>query len=64
MRVLTSDQERLLERLLRFAGSSGVLEMALLRARAGSDKASLQDVIEQILLVKRELRGEGAHTPA
>ena len=44
-----------MERLLQFAGSSGVLETAFRRVRAEKgDKASLDDLLATIATVKKE----------
>ena len=49
MKVLNREQERILDKLLQFAGSSGLLELALQRARVErGEKATLDDVIRII----------------
>lgn len=55
MKVHSPDEERILNRLLEFAGSSGLLETALLRARAEKgDETTLDDVLRHIALLKQE----------
>lgn len=49
MFALSKDHERLLEKLLRLAGSSGLLEEALISVRMErGDRATLDDVVKYI----------------
>ena len=55
MKVLSPDEERILNKLLEFAGSSGLLEMALMQARAEKgDETTLEDVLRHITRLKIE----------
>jgi hypothetical protein len=65
MRVLTPDQEKVLERLLQYAGSSGVLETAFRRVRSEKgDSASIEDLLRHIAAVREELAAEKEAQPA
>jgi len=49
MKALSESHERLLEKLLQYAGSSGLLEEALVRARMKKrDQTTIEDVIRCI----------------
>jgi hypothetical protein len=64
MKVLSPDEERILNKLLEFAGSSGLLEKALIRARAEKgESTALEDVLRQITRLKAEQRQPLEHQP-
>ena len=57
MKVLSKKESQLLAQLLRLAGDSAILEIALLRARTEhGDDLTLDDVIGKILEVKAEVK--------
>ena len=55
MKVLTSDQQQVIDRLLQYAGSASVLEEAFRRVQGATvDQATLEALLKAILEVKRE----------